>query len=350
MHQKNQNPLVSILIPCWGCREYIGQAIDSALNQDYEPIEIIVVEDCGDDGTYEEALRIKDPRLTVHRNTRNLGQFANKNKCLEYSKGSLIKYLDGDDVLHENCVSTLVEAWKCFDGRVCLVLAGYTIIDKDGNHITTAHKWGLEGLCSGIKVLETVTQKKEPGSRFGNPSANLISKEALLEVGGFPYDHSWSGDWETFLKILTVGDVVFLNDILSQYRIQPKSVGHTRNVTLAINDNLLMLDRLGGFFKAKQQIPSYLTDSDFIKEWKVWASSNMIMPQFIRKITGRRNIYGDIKEICYEEGLKEVFDRYIYKNLPGYIYKTLKTKIRKYLKLAQHPRLFNKKEAEYIKV
>jgi len=59
-YKKPPKPLVSIIIPCWGCRDYIAETIRGALAQTYEPLEVVVVEDCGTDGTYEEAL--KDPR------------------------------------------------------------------------------------------------------------------------------------------------------------------------------------------------------------------------------------------------------------------------------------------------
>jgi glycosyltransferase involved in cell wall biosynthesis len=91
--------LVSVLVPCWGCRDYIRETIESALAQDYRSLEIIVVEDHGTDGTYEAALELRDPRLRVVRNDRNYGQYGNKNRALALASGEFIKYLDGDDVL-----------------------------------------------------------------------------------------------------------------------------------------------------------------------------------------------------------------------------------------------------------
>ena len=84
----SSDPLVSVLIPCWGCRDYIRETIDSALAQDHRHLEILVVEDCGSDGTYEEASKVRDPRLRVVRNERNYGQYGNKNRALALARGT----------------------------------------------------------------------------------------------------------------------------------------------------------------------------------------------------------------------------------------------------------------------
>ena len=108
----SSDALISVLIPCWGCRDYIRATIDSALAQDYQALEILVVEDCGSDGTYEKALEVSDPRLRVIRNERNYGQYGNKNRALELATGEFVKYIDGDDLIAPHCVSRLVSAQR----------------------------------------------------------------------------------------------------------------------------------------------------------------------------------------------------------------------------------------------
>jgi glycosyltransferase involved in cell wall biosynthesis len=334
------NPLVSILIPCWGCKEYIGEAIGSALAQTYKPIEVIVVEDCGDDGTYEEALKIKDSRLRVFRNEANLGQYSNKNRGLQYARGTLIKYLDGDDVLETNCLDCLVACWRKFRPKAGVVFGRRTIIDQYGKYLRTPATWGLTGFCSGVKVLDWVTRAKLPGSRFGNVTPHLIERNVLESVGGFPEGNCWSGDSETFLKLLCVTDAVFVSESVARYRRQPASVGHNRKHDVAVKDNIVMVERLYNFFQKQQVLPSHLHDPQFFKEWKVWASSNFILSHYLHKKMGRPNQFDAIRAVFEEEGLGSELRSLILKRFLPYIFVSLVRKLRIFLNLPEGPPLF----------
>ncbi|MHC4758420.1 MAG: glycosyltransferase family 2 protein, partial [Planctomycetota bacterium] len=224
MNIKNNNPLVSILIPCWGCREYITQAVESALNQDYDPIEVLVVEDCGDDGTYEEVLKIKDERLILHRNEKNLGQYANKNQAMRLAKGNLIVFLDGDDILEEDCVSRLFEKWQTYGEDVGIVLSRFRVINNKSKIVDEQYRWGYEGKARGFDVLNLVARLRHPGSMFGNVTGNLFYRPVLESIGGFPDDNAGSGDIETYLKLLCSTDVYFMEGCLSFYRIHPDAM------------------------------------------------------------------------------------------------------------------------------
>ncbi len=341
-------PLVSVLIPCWGCKDYIAEAIQSALSQTYEPLEVVVVEDCGGDGTYEEVLKIKDSRLRVYRNEQNLGQHLNKNRSLELARGELIKYLDGDDVLESNCVSVLVDGWEKAGEGVGVVFGQFTIIDSDGSLIARPRRWGVSGRCSGIKVLDVVSLKKSAGCMFGNPSPHLIKREALESIGGFPKNQSWSGDLETFWKLLSVCDVVFISDSVARYRMQPGSVGHTRKVMLGVEDNINMVDDLTSFFGQKKGLPVHLSDTAFIQESKVWQSGSMIMPEYLARLRRKNNQFAEICNVFRRHGLEKELLRFARKKLVPYLWGTLVSKCRVFLGLPRHPNLFTRKEARYV--
>jgi glycosyltransferase involved in cell wall biosynthesis len=341
-------PLVSVLIPCWGCKAYIGEAIRSALAQDYEPLEIIVVEDCGDDGTYEEAMKFSDPRLRVYRNEKNLGQFANKNRCLKFANGEFVKYLDGDDVLEPNCVSILVDAWKNYGGTAGAVLARFSIIDEQGRHLATAHEWGVLGQCDGKGVLELVTKIGKPGSRFGNPSSHLLKKSVLLQIGCFPNDHSYSGDWEAFLKLLCVADVIFIPDVLARYRLQSQSIAHTRKAAFAVVDNIAMVERLGQFFAKQEGLAPHLTDKRFLRKWTIWASESTIMSHFFRKLRCLPNDFDSVRAVFKDQGLGREFDIYIWLHAAPFFTRILSKKLREHCRLPQLPPLFTNRQALYL--
>ncbi|BBE30221.1 putative glycosyltransferase [Tepiditoga spiralis] len=92
-------PLVSILIPVYNREKIILETIQSAKNQTYQNIEIIIVDNCSTDATYEVVYdeARKDSRIKVFQNEENLGPVKNLKKCLEHSKGEYIKILWSDD-------------------------------------------------------------------------------------------------------------------------------------------------------------------------------------------------------------------------------------------------------------
>lgn len=96
---KKNSPLVSIMIPTYNQEAYISQAIESALMQDYNNIEIIISDDCSTDRTREIAKRyLSDHRVKYYRNSTNLGRVKNYHHTLyDLTSGEWVINLDGDD-------------------------------------------------------------------------------------------------------------------------------------------------------------------------------------------------------------------------------------------------------------
>jgi glycosyltransferase involved in cell wall biosynthesis len=101
----NENQiLISVLIPTYNCAQYIGQAIDSVLAQDYDNIEVIVVDDGSTDNTKEIVDRYVETRLIASLQKtikyfyqENNGISSARNACLEHASGKYIAWVDADD-------------------------------------------------------------------------------------------------------------------------------------------------------------------------------------------------------------------------------------------------------------
>ena len=77
-----KEPLVSIMMPAYNAGKYIGRAIESVLAQTYENWELIIVDDCSTDNTYEIAASYKDPRIRILRHEQNMGVGPSRNDAL----------------------------------------------------------------------------------------------------------------------------------------------------------------------------------------------------------------------------------------------------------------------------
>src|SRR5450432_379001 len=91
----------SIAIPVFNRRDLVHNALRSAIAQAVPNLEILVVDNCSTDGTWEALQAIRDPRLHLVRNDSNLGLFGNFNRCLELSRGEYVCLLGSDDDLTE---------------------------------------------------------------------------------------------------------------------------------------------------------------------------------------------------------------------------------------------------------
>jgi glycosyltransferase involved in cell wall biosynthesis len=99
-------PLVSIVIPCYNGQDFIKEAIDSALDQTYPNIEVIVLNDGSTDRSLD-AIESFGDRIRIESNT-NQGVQLTRNRGIELAKGEYIKFLDSDDVLLWDCIETQV--------------------------------------------------------------------------------------------------------------------------------------------------------------------------------------------------------------------------------------------------
>ncbi|MBN2068148.1 MAG: glycosyltransferase family 2 protein [Opitutales bacterium] len=125
-----EEKLVSILIPVFNRENLVGKAIESAINQTYGNIEIIVVDNCSSDGTWRvlQEFASKDSRVRIFRNDENVGPVRNWHRCLSLSTGSYVKFLFSDDWIDSGYLDELMPFFDSYKNlgfafsavRICL--------------------------------------------------------------------------------------------------------------------------------------------------------------------------------------------------------------------------------------
>ena len=93
-------PLVSVIMPTYNVGEYVVEAVTSIINQSYKNFELIVVDDCSNDNTYEQLCQLadSDQRIKLERNESNSKICKTLNRAFKISRGDYILRMDGDDV------------------------------------------------------------------------------------------------------------------------------------------------------------------------------------------------------------------------------------------------------------
>ena len=103
--------LVSIIIPLYNKVDYIRDCLESCINQSYSDIEIVVVDDCSTDGSYEiakEVLSTYKGNYLLLQNKVNSGSGITRNNGLKSCTGDKVFFMDADDILHKNTIDTLM--------------------------------------------------------------------------------------------------------------------------------------------------------------------------------------------------------------------------------------------------
>ena len=96
--------------------KYIAEAIESVLASTYTNFELIITDDGSTDETVKIArgYEVKDSRVKIYINEKNLGDYNNRNKAASYAKGKYLKYLDSDDIMYAHCIELMVNAMEQF--------------------------------------------------------------------------------------------------------------------------------------------------------------------------------------------------------------------------------------------
>jgi glycosyltransferase involved in cell wall biosynthesis len=229
------NPLVSICIPTYNGAQFIAEAMESALAQTYNNLEIVVSDDASVDNTLEiiESYRIKTSiPIYIHKHIPN-GIGANWNNCINHAKGDYIKFLFQDDILKPNCIEEMVHVLE-HDKSIGLVASKRDFIIEE-SHLTERTKKWINGygnlqkglnlpLINGIRYLDKHLFKldlflKSPLNKIGEPPVTLFRKEVVKKAGYFREDLKQILDYEFYYRILKKYKIAVLEKELVKFRL-----------------------------------------------------------------------------------------------------------------------------------
>lgn len=126
---------ISIIIPAYNAEKYIGETIDSLLQQTYHPIEIIIIDDGSNDSTRKimDNYQKKHSKIIKCYSQENRGQSATRNQALQYVSGEFIAFVDADDVLKKDCLEKLYKSITKSNSDIAI--CGYEKFYDSNNNI-----------------------------------------------------------------------------------------------------------------------------------------------------------------------------------------------------------------------
>lgn len=181
---------LSIIIPLYN-REYIvKKSIESVLSQSYIDFELIVVDDCSTDNSYNTVKMYKDKRIILFRLEKNSGPAAARNYGVEKASGNFISFLDSDDYYESDFLEKTIETIQNSNSDVGF---WYTGLIYHENRKINKFYWNVQRKHSPyLTILHEL--------RIGSGTGITVRKEAFDYVKGFNVKLPAAEDTDFFLR------------------------------------------------------------------------------------------------------------------------------------------------------
>ncbi|WP_319581966.1 glycoside hydrolase family 99-like domain-containing protein [uncultured Pseudodesulfovibrio sp.] len=218
-------PVVSVIVPNYNKQHYLEERLESIFSQSYQDIEVIILDDGSTDGSCSIIDRYSDrANVSVVKNERNQGVFAQWKKGIDLAKGDLIWIAEADDSCSPDFLERLLPAFS--DEKVKLAYSESQAVDGNSNHLffygdtdylkeLSKDKWKTPYSTS---AEDEVTSALAFRNTIPNASAVVFRKFDCTEWYGLAKDMKLSGDWLFYLYAIRGGKVSYVEKPLNRHR------------------------------------------------------------------------------------------------------------------------------------
>ena len=233
MQKISQNPLISVVIPCYKHEKFVERCLNSVAAQTYDNIEVIIVDDCSPDNSVkkiDQVINSKswiakfDSRTNFYPFNQNQGAHNAINHGIKQSTGELIALLNSDDLYHQDRLSHIVEVMQNQNHHFIFSRVQY--IDDNDTIITDSHYMAE----SYFRSQKNIKLKQFPSLGFACLSFNIsistgnfVFSKALYNTLGAFKDYRYCHDWDFLLRALVHTEPFFLEEDLYYYRFHGKN-------------------------------------------------------------------------------------------------------------------------------
>jgi glycosyltransferase involved in cell wall biosynthesis len=205
---------VSVIIPTYNRSKVVTRAIRSVLAQTFSDFELLIIDDSSNKETEMILRGYDDHRISYFKNQSKKGGGASRNLGIKLAKGEYIAFLDDDDEWLPTKLAKQVFLMRKSGGQVAAISTGVRIMIS-GNRRSTTFMPKSEG-----RIFRNLLK----GNCVGSPSAVLVRRDVLQEIGGFDENLlSWQ-DNDLWLRISSHYEFKVLKEILVNYYVTASSI------------------------------------------------------------------------------------------------------------------------------
>lgn len=240
----NSYPKVSIQIPCYNQATFIEKAIKSALNQSYTNLEVVVSDDNSTDETFAIASEIRDNRLKVFRNEKNIGRVANYHHLLYHLvSGDWVINLDGDDSFSDPEYVARAVYFVQTSTDVVLYMANCKKLKQVQKKIASST---IDEQHS--KVLGKDYLMHYNAYRGFNHMACMFNRSIAMEAGFYSFN-SLNADFQSIMKLGKHGSFILSSCIIGTWKINEESATNSMINEEYQEQNLFAMKQLSYYYK-----------------------------------------------------------------------------------------------------
>ncbi len=243
----NIRPLVTIATPTYNrANTYLKQSLESAVNQTYQNIEIIVSDNCSTDNTEMVVKSFNDSRIKYFRQKENIGADNNFNFCIEQANGIYFLLLHDDDLIDKDFIEVCMDAVNDSD-NTGIILTGVRAIDDEGNIIYKCHNT-VRGLSTEDFFLGWFVSKVPLFL-----CSTLYNTRRLKEIGGFLPKNPYQ-DVVVEAQLAFKFNRVDVYDIKASFRIHKSNKGSAIKVIDWCEGSLYLLNIICNLASEKKDL------------------------------------------------------------------------------------------------
>lgn len=214
----SNQPLVSVLMPCYNAAAYFDEAVQSVLNQSYKNLEILLIDDGSSDNTRSliADYASRDSRIVPVYNEHNLGLIRTLNKGVKMASGEYVARMDADDISSDNRIERMIEVLN-ENPAVDVISAGYYSMSADGKRSVRVFPKANNTLPL-LFVSFFCTPVNHPC---------MMARSVVMKANPFDEQYIHSEDYEIFSRLLLLGSGFRnLDEPLYYLRRNPHSVSN----------------------------------------------------------------------------------------------------------------------------
>jgi glycosyltransferase involved in cell wall biosynthesis len=221
--------LVSVIIPTFNTAHYLVRSVDSALNQTYSNLEVIIIDDGSTDNTAEvvKARYSGDIRVR-YLYQYNAGPSVARNRGVREARGEFVHFLDSDEFLHPTKIQKSYALFREKPEIGVVYGHGIPLLPHTDEELPMEYP----PLPSGWVMCDWLKGRMSGGT-YGVTSSFMVRRDAVLEAGGFREDQRVAEDWDLWIRLAARYPFAALEDKLVYYYRRSEGL-HSSRLNMAL--------------------------------------------------------------------------------------------------------------------